>query len=133
MKNTKKRYDSDLLRICIQRDKAILIGEYNYIINRETEITYLCECKKEGKKGFRYLVDHGAFCKDCQRVIQLNKRKQTNLELFGVENVMKKEEFRKKAEETNLKKNGAEYVEKKKEIQSKISKTIKERNQTQKL
>ena len=120
--DNRKKYNFDLLQICIRRDNAKLNGEY-IILNRESEIKYWCNCGKEATKGFRYLVDHGAFCKDCQHIIQLEKRKQTNLTLFGVENVMKIREYRKKAEATNLKKFGYRFAIQNKDILEKLKKT----------
>ena len=50
----------------------------------------------------------------------MEKGKQTNIEKYGVDNVFKSEEFRKRAQETNISKYGYPYASQSPEIQERI-------------
>lgn len=58
------KYNIELLKNCIVRDEAILVGDYN-ILNRNTTISFTCKCGIPGQKVFRNIFeDGGAFCKE---------------------------------------------------------------------
>lgn len=98
----KIRYNKELLESCVLRDKCVLEEEYNHL-NRDIFIKYTCSCGKEGcyKKLYYIYLEGGAFCKDCLLKNKQIKRENTNIEKYGVDNPMKKEEFKEKLRLTN--------------------------------
>ena len=104
------RFDNTLLEMIVKRDKCS-INPFNYQkLNRDTKITYICQCGNGGKKSFRYLFEKGgAFCIDCVNKNSLVKNKQTCLKKYGVEYSLQSDEIKQKRKQTNLDKYGVEY------------------------
>ena len=119
----KTKYNHALLEYCIKRDNAICIQEYNKL-NRETKITFICSCGKENcEKVFRTINKVGAFCKICTNRYGQEKKKQTYIKNFGVENPSQSEEIKNKMKNTNLKKFGVENPMQSEVIKEKMKET----------
>ncbi len=121
----KIRYNLDLLKFVIQRDCAILIGEYPKL-NKDTVITFICSCKLSDQyhKSFRRMYnDGGAFCRQCTLKNTTEKLKAGNLEKYGVENQFQRTEIKEKMKETNLEKYGVEHPLQNKELLLKTQQT----------
>lgn len=72
-----KKYDLNFLTSFIQRDGAVLVGDYP-IINAKAKINFICKCGENGSKIFRSIVELcGVFCKNVP--IKLSKRKLLKL------------------------------------------------------
>ncbi len=117
-------YDKKLLLECIERDNALLEGEYDKL-NAEVVITYTCSCGKINcKKTFRRINTHGgAYCKVCSDKNRVEKVKLTTLENFGVTCSLASEKVKEKSKITNLQKRGVEYSLQSKEVWYKIKST----------
>jgi len=61
--------------------------------------------------------------KNGHRNCALERRKQTNLKKFGVENTFQSKEIKEKIKQTNLKKRGVEYASQSEEVKEKIKQT----------
>ena len=108
-KKEKIRFNKALLDEVVNRDKCVLVGTYDDKITRETVIIYICgseNCDEQTSKNFRYLYDHGAFCKACTTKNAEIKKKATCMEIFGFEHQMKNADVVKKVETTNIERHG---------------------------
>jgi hypothetical protein len=117
-------YDKKLLLECMERDKAVLEGEYKKL-DPEVVITYTCSCGEIGcKKTFRRINTHGgAYCEDCSDKNRVEKGKLTNLENYGVTCSLAAEEVKEKSKATNLARRGVENSLLCKEVWDKIKAT----------
>ncbi len=119
----KVRYDRALLDKCLERDGAILVGEYAKITS-ESKIKFVCKCGIEGNKCIYMVVNNsGLFCKKCTTIIRMNKFKQTNLEKYGVEYPGQNENVKNKMKQTNLEKYGVENPFQNENIKDKMKQT----------
>jgi hypothetical protein len=121
-------YDKKLLLECIERDKALLEGEYDKL-DPEVVITYTCFCGEKGcEKTFRRINTHGgAYCGDCSDKNRVEKGKLTNLENYGVTCSLAAKEVKEKSKATNLARRGVEYALLCKEVWDKIKATCLEK------
>ena len=75
--NNKLVYNMDLLLSCIDKDNALLLGDYPILTN-DTNINYKCNCGIECSYIFRRLYKHGAVCNECEKdkngVVCYNKK-----------------------------------------------------------
>ena len=93
---------------------------YNYINN----ITEIPKCPVCGKnvKFHRFAIGYSRCCSnECHSISKetQEKRKSTNIKIWGVENVFQLKETQKKIKQTNLKKYGVENIQQLKETQEK--------------
>jgi hypothetical protein len=124
----KKRlsYNKDLLDYVIQRDKAILITEYNDKIKRESYIKFICSCGIEHEKCFRTLYENGSTCKICTKNNKIIKSKNTCIKNFNVSHPMKCEKIKEKLKNVFIEKLGTDNPSKNDSIkQKKIETCIK--------
>jgi len=108
--------------------KESLTQEKLYLIYHNLEIAPKCICGKTKKfnsfkKGFTVSCGNNS----CGTKISLNKRKETNLKKYGVEEFTSSTLFISKRKETMLTLYGAEYSLQSKEITKKIKSTKKEK------
>jgi len=121
----------DLLNKCLKDNNAVLI-KINYAdsrnkLTRDAEIEYICNCKKNGKRCFRNLINLGAFCEECAKQNEVKKIIKTNLEKYGVEHPQQNEAIRAKSVATNIEKYGSEHPLHNPKIRSKQKATNLER------
>ncbi len=120
-------YDRALLDEILLRDGATLIGSYEKL-NSEVIINFKCKCGNEHQKGFRTCFTNGGlFCKTCVENNRQNKRKNTNLIKYGVENCLQSKEIQEKAKLTNLRKLGVQFPSQSKVVLDKRVKTYLEK------
>ena len=87
--SVKSRFSPELLDYLIKRDNAILKGEYK-ILNRDSQIEFICFCGNEYKKPFRSIVEKaGALCKKCTMNHMVMTQKETMIAKYGVDHPMK--------------------------------------------
>ena len=108
-KETKVKYNDELLRKCIEMDKATLIG--NYIkLTRNSIINGSCNCGTEFSNKFHNIVNNGgAYCKKCVMTNRYEKMKASNLKNHGVENPAQSKIIQEKTKNTNRKRHGVDY------------------------
>lgn len=103
----------------------------NILINRDTKILGKCvmqNCNLTFNKSYRELIKNNSFyCGKCLKSISQLKRKQTCLEMYGVNNVMNNEEIKNKLKTTILQKYGVNHTFQCSTIKDKIKKTNIER------
>lgn len=136
MKNT---FTPSLLQECCVRDRAELLEVYEKT-NRESIISFRCNCSISGIKKFREIVEKaGLFCTNCvklnfktklrtnwdgkdkETVKRINeKRKKTMIEVLGVDNPTKSKIIQEKIKRTCLAKYGFENQFQNEEIKQKI-------------
>lgn len=123
----RKKYDIDLLNFIISRDEAKLLSIPNDLTVL-SKIQYICKCGNETSKNFRQMErESGAFCRTCTKSNTLEKKKETNITKFGVENPMYNESIKQKLEETNQQRYGVKCTFQNEEVKEKIKKTLIER------
>jgi len=120
------RYNIDLLNEIITRDLCTidLIPEN---LNIGVRIPFTCSCEEKGIKVFRQLFVAGAYCKTCTLKKRKEKRKNTCLEKYGVENIFSNKEVQLKIKKTCLEKYGVENPTQSKQTQEKKKKTCLEK------
>jgi hypothetical protein len=118
----KREYNMEYLLQLLNRDKAIILGEYNKL-NSQINITFQCKCGQETTKLFSYIAHYaGAFCETCTKNNKEIKKKITCKSIYGVENPSQSEEIKKKKEETYIDHFGM-HPKKTKEVQDKYEAT----------
>lgn len=124
--SSKIYYTIQLLNDNIIRDNAKLIGSYDKL-NRDTSITFICNCGIEYSKKFRYINEVGAKCNNCTDKDKITKRKRTNLILYGVEHSIQNKIIQEKVKNTMINRFGVEHAKQSQEIKEKTKKTMIER------
>jgi hypothetical protein len=123
MSKVRYRYNKELLNSCIERDGAVLVGEYENL-NRDYNIKFICRCGKEGEKGFRRInLNAGSFCVECSNLKKTEKTKKTNLKKYGSACTLNNKEINQKVKATNIKRRGVEYPTQSKEVRDKVKAT----------
>jgi len=138
-----KKYDLELLKKIIERDKIIVNLESLKKINSLIYLDFICKCGNHGNKTFRLMVEKGSMCRDCtiklynirhkasllkntgyeyplQSEKAKQKKKETCIERFGVENQLQCDAVKEKRVQTCLKKYGVKHVLQAKNIREKI-------------
>jgi hypothetical protein len=119
---TKIKYSKELLEEICKRDNAKI--DYSkikkYKIN--IQIEFICKCGKCNTKNFRTITQSGLYCKDCMKINSNDKRKQTWLNKYGVENPSLLKEIIDKMKATCLEKYGNECSLQSKEVKETIFK-----------
>jgi hypothetical protein len=130
MTDRKYSYES-LQKFCNQNGIELCRDYSTEKVRRETKIEGKCKtdgCDGVFNKSFRELLENGGyFCKPCFNKISSNKRKNSCLEKYGVENVVNCDIVQTKMKETNLKKYGTEHTFQSEQIKYKIKQTLIER------
>jgi hypothetical protein len=104
------KYTKELLKSCIVRDEAILVGNYD-TVNRNTKISFTCKCGTPGNKVFRNLFENGgAYCKECTNKNYIKKCNTTNLDRYGIKYPLQRKEIMDKVIKTNIEKYEVEFV-----------------------
>lgn len=104
------KYGIDLLKTIVSRDNCI-INLANYkLLNRNVKIKFTCHCGIDNEKTFRTLFENGgAFCVHCTKINKENKKKLTNMEIYGSEYATQTQNVKEKIKKTNLKIYGVEF------------------------
>lgn len=127
MKELKYSYES-LQKFCNENGIELCRDYSTEKVRRETKIEGKCKtegCNELFNKSFREIIENkGYFCKPCFNKISDNKRKNTCLEKYGVENAVKTDIVQQKIKETNLKKYGVEYTFQSDKVKDKIKETL---------
>jgi hypothetical protein len=129
---TELKYSYENLQKFCNENSIELCKDYSHeIVRRETKIEGKCNndgCDGVFNKSFRELLENrGYFCKPCFNKIIVNKRKNTCIEKYGVENAVKTDVVKNKMKITNLQKYGVEYSFQSEKVKDKIKETLIER------
>jgi hypothetical protein len=119
-----KIYYKDLLLEVCDRDKCIIdfdkIEKYIML----TKINFICNCGIEYIKTFRQLYKSvGGFCKKCTENTRQEKKKQTCLEKYGVENPLQYQKAKDKCKQTCFNNYGVENPSQSQEVRDKFKQT----------
>ena len=121
------RYNNNYLKQFCKENQIVLRKDYDEEkVTRETRIIAKCVyCDDDMiEKSFRVLAQNKNFnCKSCQKKSTIERRKNTNLERFGVECSLQNEEIKQRIKNTNLERYGVENVLLNKDIRRKIKET----------
>jgi hypothetical protein len=128
MNKNKIRYNKELLQECLLRDNAKLEEEYDNL-NRNNIIKFTCRCGKGEccKKLYYIYLNGGAFCKACLNKNKNIKTKNTNIEIYGVDNPMKNEKVKETLKDTINKLYGVDNCFKSEHFKQKIKNTNMEK------
>jgi hypothetical protein len=77
-----------LNKYCKENNVTLLEDYSNIKINRDIYIKGICcynNCSSLFEKKFRELLNAGGYCSICIQIVKNNKRKQTNLNNYGIE------------------------------------------------
>ena len=127
IRNAKVIYDKNILQdFCIE-NQIILLKDYSEIfINRDTIIEGFClkvNCKNIFRKPFRQLIKINGYCEYCSKENGKLKIVETNINKFGVENVMNNDSIKLKLKNTILTKYGVEHYSKTTDFKIKFKET----------
>jgi hypothetical protein len=83
------KYDFELLDKYCKENNVILLEDYSsYKLNRDIYVKGNCcynNCSNTFEKKFRELINAGGYCTVCIQIVRNNKRKQNNLNNYGIE------------------------------------------------
>lgn len=129
----RKDYKNLLLQQAIT-DKAENLSINNIDINRcenikrEMRINFKCICGNLDNKNIRMVLESsGLFCNKCTIKNSLDKKKETCLEIFGVENPFQSESVKNEIKAVFKKKFGVEYVTQLESVKDKAKQTCIEK------
>jgi len=92
------KFDFDRLQKYCEENNVELLEDYsNIVLKGDTFIRGKCiyeNCQNIFEKKFRYISETGSYCKDCCKIISKNRRKQTCLNKYGVDNHSKTENYK---------------------------------------
>jgi hypothetical protein len=121
----KNKFNLQLLINTIKRDNAVLLEEY-YLVTRNLDIKYKCNCGLHSTKKFRFIIeDSGAFCHKCTQNNRIEKVKKTSLIRFNTEFASQNNDVRQKFLETCRRKYNCDNPNQNKEIQEKRQKNAR--------
>ena len=111
--SNKIRFNQKYLLVYVKENNILLLEDYSKEkVNRETIIKAKCltdNCVEHVEKTFRCIVEYGGcYCNNCSNNIKQDKRKNTCLEKYGVENPKVLDEVKEKYKNTCLEKYGVE-------------------------
>ena len=125
------QYDFALLDKYCKANNVTLLEEYsNFKLNRLSNIKSKCvyeNCINDVNKKFRELEKTGSYCINCIKIKKIERRKQSCLEKYGVENVAQTFEVRAKMKNTCINKYGVEYSFQSENTKNKIKNTMMNR------
>lgn len=119
----KIKYRKELIDVCIERDHASLIGEYEKL-TRDIRIKFICKCGIEYEKSFKCLNIYGAKCRKCTNISKQEKAKKVWLETIGVTNPLRSNTIKEKIVKTNREKYGTDYGVQSITVKNKIKQTL---------
>jgi len=94
------KYDFERLDKYSKENNVTLLEDYSNVkITRNLMIKCKCiyyNCVNEFEKKFFLLIDTGAYCKECIKVVSTNRMKATFLEKYGSENILQIEFIKEK-------------------------------------
>jgi hypothetical protein len=96
MKELKYSYES-LQKFCNENGIELCKDYTNEVVRRDTKIEGNCKtdgCIQIFNKSFREILETSGYCRDCTYKNAKIKRKETCLEKYGVESVMKNDEIK---------------------------------------
>ena len=111
-------YNNEYLECYCIENKIILINSYSNT-TRDTKINGKCSTEKCNNlfiKSFRFMIQYGAFCKQCTKINKQINLKKTNQIKYGVNNPFQSDSIKEKIKNTNLEKYGVENPTYSKEI-----------------
>jgi hypothetical protein len=126
------KYNYAMLQEYINQHNITLIGEYSKVCIT-THITGKCiteNCEQLFNKQFRDIIKTSGLCKKCTKITANEKRKQSYITQFGVDNPAKSKELRDKTKLTCLQKYGVDNPAKSPEIIDQVKKTCLEKYNT---
>jgi hypothetical protein len=116
-------YTLDNLNNIIERDGAELLENYKKV-NKETKISFKCNCGNQEIKGIYYILNKsGALCKKCTTIIGRKKTKELWIKRYNVENIFQLKDIKEKSKKTVIKRYGVEHVSQTQEFKDKIKQT----------
>jgi len=122
------KYDRKLLEQVCERDKCIIDFDKIETYNQNAKINFICKCTKSYIKTFRQIYEKSrAYCRECTAKIRQDKRKQTCLAKYGVDNHNKCKYIQDKRKQTCLKKYGVEHNSQSQQIKQKKLNTCMEK------
>lgn len=81
------KYKGDYLKILLDDCDSTLDQIYEDIdLTRNTDIMFKCKCGKNHMKSFRNIENYGAFCEECQLIIEKERQKETKKKNFDYNN-----------------------------------------------
>lgn len=80
---TKIKYDVNLLQQICDRDKCTVEFDKVEKYIRRYRITFTCHCGNSNEKEFKGMLNQGAFCKSCMKLVMVQRIKQTFLAKYG--------------------------------------------------
>ena len=124
-------YDKSLVKTLIKKDNCkIDLVKYNDIhLTRDSRISFICQCGKQGEKTLRHMNRAGCWCKTCQQKINTENRANTYQEKYGVRSALLVPEIKKKIQDTLQKNYGVTVPSKSPIIKERMRQTnLKIRN-----
>jgi len=141
-----KKYDLELLKKIIERDKIIVNLESLKKINSLIYLDFICKCGNPGNKTFRTMFEKGSLCRQCtiklyninhkaslkkstgfEYALQskeiLQKKKNTCMKRFNVEHATQSDIIKEKTKQTCIARYNCEFVSQVKETREKIKNT----------
>lgn len=131
IRESKVKYDINILTGFCKENNIELIENYSdKFVNRDTIIKGKCienYCNNIFSKPFREILKLNGYCSDCSKELGKIKIKETNLERYGVTNVMKNETIKQKFKQSLIDKYGVEHVLKLETVKQQIKIKILEK------
>jgi hypothetical protein len=125
-----RRFDYKLLSEFIVKKQISLSEDYSKIkLTQHTLISGNCSnCSLETSKKFREIIkQHNLLCKLCTLKNAQNKRKDTCMKKYGVENPSQSPEIRQKAKDTCMEKYGVENALQSEKVKERMKDTCMEK------
>ena len=126
-----KKFNFELLNKYCSENGITLIGNYeNEKLHAHYKINGRCinkNCNNEFSKIFHKLYLRGGHCNSCILIKAKEVRLNTNLELYGVENLFQNEKAKEFSKQTCLEKYGVEYASQSLEVKNKYKHTCNEK------
>ncbi len=97
MKESPKFNLNFLQKYCEENNVELLEDYSNIALKGDTFIKGKCiyeNCQNSFEKKFKYICEIGSYCKNCCKIISKNRRKQTCLNKYGVDNHTKTENYK---------------------------------------
>jgi hypothetical protein len=122
-----KKFNFELLNKYCSENDITLIGNYeNEKLHAHYKINGRCSnknCNNEFSKIFHKFYLRGGHCNSCILIKAKEVRLNTNLELYGVENLFQNEKAKEFSKKTCLEKYGVEYASQSLEVKNKFKDT----------
>jgi len=132
MSNGKRiKYDFALLQKYCCENGITLIGDYeDEKLKAHYKIQGNCaskNCNNKFSKIFYKLYFRGGYCNSCTLIKAKEKRTETNIKLYGVENLFQSDVAKEFSKKTCLEKYGVEYASQSLEIKNKFKNTCNQK------